>query len=239
MGREDSEWLHRAGALIASSTRESKGQAWLATRNSSTSLVDAEEEEEGGGGDEGEVADDEFSPVSRRGSASRVGSKFASARSSRRGSRVGSRVGLFPTDDGRMPREYVGGQGAFMEGPDFVDGAEEDDGESGGEEVDEKELQRLTREKGFGLGGWVDNLIGWTLFRAEDDGKRDSEGELSDATAGQERLEPEGRRRREENERVVIAPAEEGSDVVPPPENAEGGWQDAAWLLSVASKLIL
>src|SRR3569833_582564 len=38
MHRSDSAWLLRAGAIISSETRESKGQAWLATRDSSTSL---------------------------------------------------------------------------------------------------------------------------------------------------------------------------------------------------------
>jgi len=221
--------------VIASSTRESKGQSWLATRSSSTSLVDAGDEdgEEDVVG-EGEVADDEFSPVlSRRGS----GSRFASARSSRRGSRVGSRVELGMSVGGKLAR----GEGAFVEGPDFVDAVEEEEeGEGAGEEeVDERELQRLTREKGFGLGGWVDRLIGWSMFRNEEDERVEGDGESDDRPADGNKLESEGRRKRQENERVVQAPMDERIGIDPPPGESEGGWQDAAWLLSVASKIIL
>lgn len=224
----------RAGALIASSTQESKGQSWLATRSSSTSLVDAGDEdgEEGVVG-EGEVADDEFSPVlSRRGS----GSRFASARSSRRGSRVLSRGELGMSGGGNLGRS----EGAFVEGPDFVDVEEEDEGaDDGEEEVDERELRRLTKEKGFGLGGFVDRFIGWSLFRNEDDERVDGDGELDDRPAEGDGFGSEGRRKRRENERVVLAPVHERVETVPPPGDGEGGWQDAAWLLSVASKIIL
>lgn len=228
--REDSEWLLRAGALIASSTQESKGQSWLATRSSSTSLVDAGDED----GDEdvvaeGEVADDEFSPVlSRRES----GSRFASARSSRRGSRVESRVEFGMSVGGKVVR----GDGAFVDGPDFVEGIEEDDGEG---DVDETELRRLTSEKGFGLGGWVDRFIGWSLFRNEDEERVEGDGELDDRPAEGDGLGSEGRRKRQENERVVWASTDEQIENVPPPGDCEGGWQDAAWLLGVASKVIL
>ncbi|KAK2813102.1 hypothetical protein FQN50_000779 [Emmonsiellopsis sp. PD_5] len=45
-GRQDSEWLLRTGLAMASSAREEKGQAWLAKRDSSTSLVsDANDDE--------------------------------------------------------------------------------------------------------------------------------------------------------------------------------------------------
>ncbi|RAH41613.1 DUF3984 domain-containing protein [Aspergillus brunneoviolaceus CBS 621.78] len=35
-------------------------------------------------------------------------------------------------------------------------------------EIDEQELQRLTRERGFGLGSWIDRMVEWTLFGVED-----------------------------------------------------------------------
>ncbi len=184
---------------------------------------------------DGEVADDEFSPVlSRRGS----GSRFASARSSRRGSRVGSRVEFGMAVGGRKMGR---GEGAFVEGPDFVDGGEEegegvDDGEG---EVDEVELRRLTREKGFGLGGWVDRFIGWSLFRVEDEERVGGDGGLDGRLAEGDGLGSEGRRKRLENERVVRAPMDERIEDIPPPGDGEGGWQDAAWLLGVASKVIL
>ncbi|KKK20021.1 hypothetical protein ARAM_004064 [Aspergillus rambellii] len=36
------------------------------------------------------------------------------------------------------------------------------------DEMDEHELQRLTRERGFGLGSWVDRMVEWTLFGVDE-----------------------------------------------------------------------
>lgn len=36
-------------------------------------------------------------------------------------------------------------------------------------DMDEREFQRLTRERGFGLGSWVDQFVSWTLFGVEED----------------------------------------------------------------------
>lgn len=36
------------------------------------------------------------------------------------------------------------------------------------EEFDEADLQRLTRERGFGLGNWIDRLVEWTLFGVDE-----------------------------------------------------------------------
>ncbi|KAL4798875.1 hypothetical protein BDV19DRAFT_339247 [Aspergillus venezuelensis] len=40
--------------------------------------------------------------------------------------------------------------------------------DSDNEEIDEHEMQRLTRERGFGLGSWVDRMVEWTLFGVDD-----------------------------------------------------------------------
>lgn len=154
---------------------------------------------------------------------------------------MGSKVELLTPMGAGTSREVEGREGAFGAGPDFVDGVEEEEGESAGEkeEVDEIELQRSTREKGFGLGGWVDNLIGWTLFRVDDDERKESDGKVNDKDAEEVRPECKARGKRQGSERVMVAPSDENREVVPPPEDGEGGWQDAAWLLSVASKIIL
>ncbi|KAH7125284.1 hypothetical protein B0J11DRAFT_435005 [Dendryphion nanum] len=273
------EWFHRAGLAIAGETRESKGQSWLIRRDSSTSLV-------------GDTSDDHthhdtrsmallsgehlsdleysspFTPrLSRAGSRihSRVGSRVPSARTSRRGSRVGSRadlhmsVGGVRTPSARQSLELD--ERAFEEhtGPDFIDDESESDG-------DEEEVARLARERGLGLGGWMDRLIGWTLFSVDEDGESsddDDEGIEEDGfrpenmTREEARLrrEIELRRRKLEREAIIAASAvggveeggekrekengnETGVEKAPSAEEA-GSWQDAAWLFSVASKVIL
>lgn len=123
------------------------------------------------------------------------------------------------------------GEGYFVQGPDFVDAVE--DAEEEVEEVDERELQRLTRESGFGLGGWVDRVIGWSMLRGEeDDGEEGGDGDGDEGTELKQRRDDEGIVRAEEG---LVG---DGVDVLPPLED-EGGWRDAAWLLSVASKIIL
>ena len=263
--KPDDEWLHRAGLAIASETRESKGQSWLVRRASSTSLVLPREGFDDPGLEHpfallsGEhFADDEYSPLTPRLSwwgsraGSRVGSRAVSARNSRRGSMVGSRVELMAAAGQRTPSAgledgYFGEQ--MVAEPDFV----EPDDELG----DEEEVARLARERGFGLGGWMDRLIGWTLFRVEEDGEEtddeeDTEREES-LTEGQLKLrnEVEARRRKLEREMIIRASAagsgekgdkgdtKESTETQSAASDSEGGWQDAAWLLSVASKVLL
>jgi len=145
----------------------------------------------------------------------------------------------------------------FVE-PDFVDENEESDG-------DEEEVARLARERGFGLGNWMDRLIGWTLFSVDEDGEDsdDDEEEEEEENAWKPenmtkeelklRREVDAKRRKLEREAIIAASAvtpqtskgadagEAGSSAPqrPPDEDDAGGWQDAAWLFSVASKVLL
>lgn len=256
------EWLHRAGLVIAGETRDARGQGWLVRRESSTSLVSPVDPDEQAQRDlrsiarlSGEPADigdfPTFSPkMSRAGSRlqSRVGSRVPSARQSRRGSRVGSRIDLAMSG---LPsaRQSLDMDVEEAIEPDFVEADEEGPD-------DEEEVARLARERGFGLGGWMDALIGWTLFSVDEDGEVSSEEEeqpSSNLTKDEARLmrEVEAKRRKMERESIIGASAvkpqgkagEDGRevkiDVPKPPEGQEaGGWNDAAWLLSVASKAL-
>lgn len=286
------EWFHRAGLAIASGSRDSKGQGWLIRRDSSTSLVGQTDDYDHHHDPHrmallsGEhLADTDFpafilSPrISRTASRipSRVGSRAPSARQSRRGSRVGSRAdllmmstagGAFKPTSGRASIDSApDADERFLE-PDFVEADDESDG-------DEEEVARLARERGFGLGGWMDRLIGWTLFSVEEDGEAsddddDNDDDDDDADAEQHgaapklasltkdelklRREVEAKRRKLEREAIMAAAAlrsREGDGTADEsasrpstgeaqrPNEEMGGWQDAAWLLSVASKALL
>lgn len=267
------EWLHRAGLVIAGETRDARGQGWLVRRESSTSLVSPVDPAAPGDLDprliarlSGEPAlGVDFPTFSPRGSRapsrlpSRVGSRIHSARQSRRGSRAGSRIELamsgVPAARASLDLDLDLDDESAVE-PDFVEAA--DDGPD-----DEEEVARLARERGFGLGGWMDALIGWTLFSVDEDGEvsedEDDEGErnapattAAHLTKDEARLmrEVEAKRRKMERESIIAASAlrvqdrAEGEggvrlEVPKPPEGQEaGGWQDAAWLLSVASKAL-
>jgi hypothetical protein len=256
------EWLHRAGLVIAGETRDARGQGWLVRRESSTSLVSPVDPAEQAQRDMKNIARlsrepadigdfPTFSPkMSRAGSRlqSRVGSRVPSARQSRRGSRVGSRIDIAMSG---LPsaRQSLDMDVEEAIEPDFVEADQEGPD-------DEEEVARLARERGFGLGGWMDALIGWTLFSVDEDGEVSSEEEeqqTSNLTKDEARLmrEVEAKRRKMERESIIAASAvraqdkagEDGGevkiDVPKPPEGQEaGGWNDAAWLLSVASKAL-
>ncbi|KAJ4292349.1 hypothetical protein N0V90_009010 [Kalmusia sp. IMI 367209] len=271
------EWFHRAGLAIAGETRDSKGQGWLVRRESSTSLVHQTDDYEEHPSHDGRhmallsgehLTDVEYSTFtprySRAGSRaqsrvqSRVVSRVPSARTSRRGSRVGSRADLIMSVGPRTPgiRHSLEIDDAMFEEspiePDFVEADEENEG-------DEEEIARLARERGFGLGGWMDKLMGWTLFSVDEDGEdSSSEDEEDDETPRPEnmtkeelklRREVEAKRRKLEREAIIAASAvhvqdkkgnmaDEAERKLPPAEES-GGWADAAWLVSVAAKVIL
>ena len=199
----------------------------MVSRASSTSLVDRGDEERDASG---WAADDEFSRAQ-----SQVGSRFAS----RRGSRHGSREHLSPGRS-RLPKDgyFDDGSGMLATEADFVDEAEVERRYL--EEVlDDVEIERLTRTRGFGLGRWVDRLAGWSMFAVNEDeaGEDVNEAEDDPEPSSQSR-----RKLRNDQERVIVAerppPAPEDKDAGDQ-ELGDGGWNDAAWLLSVASKVIL
>ena len=139
--------------------------------------------------------------------------------------------------------------------PDFVEADEENEG-------DEEEVARLARERGFGLGSWMDRLMGWTLFDVDEDGEESSseDDEVEDHAPKPEnmtkeelqlRREVDARRRKLEREAIIAASAVQppsrrdapgGGDAAeakPPPGEEGSGWADAAWLVSVAAKVLL
>jgi len=251
--RNDSDWLLRAGALISSETRESKGQSWLVSRASSTSLTggtdeDAEDLERelarerlsrhtsrrgsaaGGFGD----ADDESSPVTTRmsfGGGSRPISRHGSRSASRRRSKQRS-VGPLSGPEKYMD-DYFNGEHMVAD-PDFVD-IDEDSDEANQALEDEMIVRKLARKGTLGLGDWVEKLMGWNLFSVAED-EEESDTEANDQTTDASEKSARSRLREKGN---LQTPVHNENEKLPPPGPDEGGWQDAAWLLSVATKVLL
>ncbi|KAF7905107.1 uncharacterized protein EAF01_005628 [Botrytis porri] len=252
----DSDWLLRAGAMISSSTRESKGQLWLVSRASSTCLQKDEDEnaferelarERGHNSRRGSFdADDEFSPLTTRRSLSfgpaynRSASKYGSRANSRIGSRANSRRGsraapITPLtadkDGGYFDTEFAHEE--YPAEPDFVDVEEEwpEDGDEA--RKDEATVKKLARASRLGLGGWVENLLGWSLFAVEEDGE-EAEFDTSDE---KEKSSLSSRPSRHTLDGMSDTPVAEQMPPLNP--NEADGWHDAAWLLSVATKVLL
>lgn len=117
-------------------------------------------------------------------------------------------------------------------------------------DFDEVDLQQLTRERGFGLGSWVDRLVGWTLFGAEEWPVDSSEGLMGAARIGStdtttkimfEELVAE-------KDMDMLSLVEEAdldgnishdeTDACEKP-GVQGGWEDAAWLLRVVKRTFI
>ncbi len=252
--RNDSDWLLRAGALISSETRESKGQAWLATRAGSTRLVglrDANEDVfERTAARERELTSRSASRnASRRGSLTAEDGLVASSPGSRLGSRSHSRV-FGRAQTLATPLERRSADGYFPQvvdvddipGPDFVNLNRELEAiEQDTTVEDEDHVRRLVKREKDSVGGWLGNVIGWPLFSVqENDEEEQSDGGVGEQFGGEPEEDRGGPSRRHSSlrrfEGVINLPDE---DRIPPPKADEGGWQDAAWLLSVASRVIL
>lgn len=239
--QHDNDWFTRAGLATTSMLRESKGQSWLTSRHSSTSLqlVQSSDDEQDALASKSAVslqrlhfADDEFSPETPR-ATSRWGSRFGSRAASARTSRRNSKVDLdSPKLVHRDPSDYFGtalmGPDTAVR-PDFVDPRDYSDSED-----PEQEVARLAREASFGFGSLVDRLVGWTLFDvAEDREATDVEAEDETPTIHERVVHTPARPPSPPRPRQAIGGADRQGDV------EEGAWKDAAWLLGVASKVLL
>ena len=231
------DWLEHTGARLSDSAREYKGQAWLVSRDSSTSLTGQGREHE----QEGQWGVVEPLNQSRKSSPSnsRVGS--------RRGSRIttplerGVDGGYFSGLDQGSQEEHMDDE--WADGPDFVnpeEGALHVRGQvQPNLEEDEAAIQNLVRTGDSGMGGWFGGLVGWSLFGVEE----------GDEIATDEYLEYKDGSELDNRRGGAVDFADLGSsagatpsavqDLIPPPDKGCGMWRDAAWLLGVASKVIV
>jgi hypothetical protein len=140
-------------------------------------------------------------------------------------------------------------------GWDGGDGDEEDEDSCASDEppddFDEADLQRLTRERGFGLGSWIDRLVEWTLFGVEEwpaaasaVGSRIGSADTSTVVTFEE---PVGERDGDALSLVEeVDSDEEGSRDESIPDDGtvekpgvQGGWEDAGWLFRVVKRTLV
>ncbi|KAL2680638.1 hypothetical protein Neosp_008241 [[Neocosmospora] mangrovei] len=248
--RNDSDWLLRTGALMSSEARESKGQAWLISRQSSTSLAGMDPDEEAFEFElarERDMSAAASRRASRRGStapgdedASPYASRFSSRNHSRNHSRSHSlarpRSQLSPLDrPGTGDDSYFPNQDDQNElpGPDFINLDERlEELERDTEQDDEATVRRLVRRGQAGTATWFGSV--WSLFSVEED-EEDSEDDSEDSPIdGNSQLN----RSRSSSSRYLAGISTVPEERMPPPGDNDGGWRDAAWLLSVASKVM-
>ena len=79
--------------------------------------------------------------------------------------RGGALVPDFVDERIRAEMATLGGLDGDWEGSES--GSESEDSDEM-PDFDEADLQQLTRERGFGLGSWIDRLVEWTLFGVDD-----------------------------------------------------------------------
>jgi hypothetical protein len=253
----DDSWLSHTGSRTSAILQESKGKSWLLARDPPPQSSDDENEEENyeemavlsastaklekiaSRGSQGEPAS-----VERR---SRWGSRYGSRSQSTRTSRYGSPVGTRTPRPGRDASGYFDDyatsyntaitemqQRAFVETPyprEFTE--------------DQAEIDRLSHTNSFGLGSVVDRLMNLRVFGAasgdgvettDDESGRDQADDTETESEAKDRMAREALRRKQEKEKLAAllpAPtADENGD------GRVGTWQDAAWLLSVASKAL-
>lgn len=126
-------------------------------------------------------------------------------------------------------------------------------GYSSTDEIDEKELQRLTRERGFGLGSWLDRMVEWTLFGVDewplsaadgldppsqyhDDGITEQQG----ASLSREAENSNKAQDLDINidiDTLSISDDDESAVVEKPGEN--GGWEDTLWFFRAIKQALL
>ncbi|KAJ4267342.1 hypothetical protein NW762_003446 [Fusarium torreyae] len=241
--RNDSDWLLRTGALMSSEARESKGQTWLISRQSSTNLGGMDPDDDAFEAELAREREITSRQTSRRGStapidedASPYASRFPSRTHSRSHSLTRPRSILhspleFPGND---EESYFPNQEAQndLPGPDFVNLDERlEELEQDLSQDDEATVRRLVRKGQAGAGTWFGSV--WSLFSVEEDDE-DLEDDGDETPSDGDQLS----RSRSWSSRQLAGISTVPEERIPPPGTDDGGWKDAAWLLSVATKVM-
>ncbi|KAL2867917.1 DUF3984 domain-containing protein [Aspergillus lucknowensis] len=119
------------------------------------------------------------------------------------------------------------------------------DSEEEDEEIDEHELQRLTRERGFGLGSFVDRIVEWTLFGVDDwplsiDTLNNAPPAPSERHADQGDNHPNQELSDDDNDDSWSQVSDTFSEI-PLTERAgdRGGWEDAGWFFRTLGRALI
>ncbi|KAJ5635248.1 uncharacterized protein N7484_008561 [Penicillium longicatenatum] len=129
------------------------------------------------------------------------------------------------------------------------------------EEFDEADLQRLTRERGFGLGSWIDRLVEWTLFGVDElpvvpvssariGGAATTTTVTFEEPAGSSHADPaenhdtlssaSGEDRSSLSDDVDASSHTDGESIIEVEKpGAHGGWEDAGWLFRVMKRALV
>ncbi|PYI22090.1 hypothetical protein BO99DRAFT_327018, partial [Aspergillus violaceofuscus CBS 115571] len=110
----------------------------------------------------------------------------------------------------------------------YLDSGDESD------EIDEQELQRLTRERGFGLGSWIDRMVEWTLFGVEDWPLSFAGGAAAAASSSTTTTSPSIAA--DDTDTMSVAESEVLSVCEKPGD--QGGWGDASWLFRAVKRAL-
>ena len=145
---------------------------------------------------------------------------------------------------------------AWSEADDDDD--DDDDGRSidSADEIDEKEMQRLTRERGFGLGSWLDRMVEWTLFGVDEWPSVSASAEALPAAAVEDAVDtphPPDQIKATTADRdddgynlagntgdnSSLSECDDKSSVILVEKPGEkGGWEDARWLLHAIKRAL-
>lgn len=125
------------------------------------------------------------------------------------------------------------------------------------DEIDEADLQRLTRERGFGLGSWIDRLVEWTLFGVEEwpapaaapATRIGTTATATTVTFEEAALAPgEGEDRAHDALSLASAEDDDGNTLLQTDGESvvsvekpgdQGGWEDVSWLFRVVKRALI
>lgn len=122
------------------------------------------------------------------------------------------------------------------------------------DEFDEADLQRLTRERGFGLGTWIDRLVEWTLFGVDElpvsvIPSTTRIGAAATTTTVTFEEPDYSRENNELHDNLSLLSAGDETDSLSHTDGesvvevekpgTQGGWEDASWLSRVVKRAII